>query len=284
MGAQKAGTTTLHGILMQHPDIFLPEIKETHFFFKEEFYSKGIEYYKSFFSKYKGEGAVGEIDPDYMFWDYVPERIKKHLGEEIKLIFLLRNPVDRAYSQYLMNKRRGFEDKSFKDAILLEEERKKIGWWHKKRYSYIERGLYSVQIKRFLKIFPEKNMFFIVFETGFLQKRKETIMALLNFLGVSPDFDLNLDIKANPAGEPRFRIINDLVFKKNVIKKIGKFFIKDATISRKILKKIDSLNRKPIVPEPLDLAFKQKMIEKYFYKDILETEKLIGKRLSYWLY
>ena len=105
----------------------------------------------------------------------------------------------------------------------------------------------------------------------------------MDFLGVSPDVELNLDIKANPAGEPRFKIINDLVFKKNIIKEIGKFFIKDATFSRKILKKIDNMNRKPIVPEPLDLTFKEKMTKKYFYKDILETEKLIGKNLFHWL-
>ncbi len=284
VGAQKAGTTTLHDILVQHPDIFLSEIKETHFFFKEEFYTKGIKYYSSFFSKYKGERAIGEIDPDYMFWKFVPERIKRDLGRNIKFIFLLRNPVDRAYSQYLMNKRRGFEDKSFEEAVLMEEDRKKIDKSHEKRYSYIERGLYSIQIKRFLRIFPKKNMFFIIFETEFLEKRKETIKSIFQFLEVSSDIDLNYDIKANPAGKPRLKIINNLVYKKNFFKKVGRFFIKDKILSRKILKKIDNLNRKPAIPKPLDLHFKKKLIEKYFSEDILETEKLIGKDLSHWLF
>ncbi len=283
VGAQKSGTSSLYHILVQHPEVSLSKIKETHFFFKEEFYAKGIEYYKGFFPNNEGKSAIGEIDPDYMFWDYVPQRIREYLGEDIKLIFLLRNPVDRAYSQYLMNKRRGFETEPFEKAVLLEEDRKKIDWLHKKRYSYIERGLYSVQIKRFLKIFPEGNLFFIVFETEFLEKREETIKELLRFLGVSPDVDLNLDIKANPAGEPRFKIVNDLVYKKNIIKEIGKFFIKDAIFSRKILKKIDTLNRKPITSEPLDLDFKKKIIREFFYEDIQETEKLIGKNLSHWL-
>ena len=283
VGAQKSGTSSLYRILVQHPEVSLSKIKETHFFFKEEFYAKGIEYYRGFFPNNEGKSAFGEIDPDYMFWDYVPERIRECLGENIKLIFLLRNPVNRAYSQYLMNKRRGFETEPFEKAVLLEEDRKKIGWLHKKRYSYIERGLYSVQIKRFLKIFPEGNLFFIVFETEFLEKREETIKELLRFLGVSPDVDLNLNIKANSAGEPRFKIVNDFVFKKNVLKKIGKFFIKDRILSRRILNKIDKLNRKPVIPEPLNMDFKKEIMERYFYKDILETKRLIGKNLSHWV-
>jgi len=176
VGAQKAGTTTLHDILIQHPEIYLPEIKETKFFQDNSKYRKGLDYYeKEFFGKWNGERAVGEIDSVYMYFEYVPERIYKHLGKDIKLIFMLRNPVDRAYSHYWMSYRRGYETETFERAIELEQKRIKIDEFHKIHFSYIDRGFYAKQIKRYLKLFPKENMLFIIFEEDFLKNRKKQL-------------------------------------------------------------------------------------------------------------
>lgn len=103
VGAQKCGTTSLHEYLYQHPQIYLPEGKETKFFAEDARYSKGITYYEDVcFSTYSGESAVGEVDPDYMYFEQALERIAEHLDlRTTKLIFVLRNPVDRAFSHYL---------------------------------------------------------------------------------------------------------------------------------------------------------------------------------------
>ena len=85
VGAQKAGTTTLHDILKKHPDIYLPREKETKFFVFDDQYQKGIKFYeREYFSKWRGQKAVGEIDPTYMFCDHASERIYECLGRELK--------------------------------------------------------------------------------------------------------------------------------------------------------------------------------------------------------
>ncbi len=114
VGAQKAGTTTLYEILKQHPDIFLPQnIKETKFFVYDEKYEKGVQWYqKEFFSEWNGQKAIGEVDPAMMFEEKSAQRIFDTLGNNVKLIFIFRNPVARAYSHYLMSQRKGAEDLS----------------------------------------------------------------------------------------------------------------------------------------------------------------------------
>jgi len=283
VGAQKAGTTTLHDILIQHPEIYLPEIKETKFFQNNSKYEKGLEYYeKEFFGKWNGEKAVGEIDPEYMYFEYVPERIYKHLGKDIKLIFMLRNPVDRAYSHYWMSYRRGYETEAFKRAIELEEKRIKLGEFHKNHFSYISRGLYAKQVKRYLKFFSRENMFFIVFEEDFLEKRKKTISNLLNFLNVDANVNLNLDLKSNQSSLPRLKFLRDVMYKPNIIKKIGTMMIPSESLRTKIFMTLDRFNQKPVKPPKLESKFRKKLLYDYFIEDIRELESILGRTLSIW--
>lgn len=139
-----------------------------------------------------------------MYFKYVPERLYKDLGPNLKILFSLRNPVNRAYSHYLMSKRRQIETESFKKAIDLESERIKLSEYNKNHFSYINRGLYAIQIKRYLNFFPKDNLFFLVFEEDFIENRKLTISKILKFLEVE-DMDLKIDIQMNPA---RFIRIN----------------------------------------------------------------------------
>jgi len=214
VGAQKVGTTTLHEILVQHPDIYFPEIKETHFFDIEERYKKGVEWWiKEYFYEYKGEKIVREVTPMYMYHEKAPKRIFRTLGKNVKLVFILRNPVDRAYSHYLMSYGRGYETESFEKAIKLEGERLKIDEFHRSHFSYIDRGYYAKQIKRYLNFFPRKNMFFIVFETDFKKNRERTIKSLLEFLEIDTEVTLNFNIKANSSSIYRLKIIRDFIYK-----------------------------------------------------------------------
>ena len=97
IGTQKSGTTTLHDILSQHPDIFLSEQKETHFFCRTDFYNKGYDWYKkSYFKNANDIEYIGEIDPDYLFFEKTIERIAENCSvSDTKFIVVLRNPVDR---------------------------------------------------------------------------------------------------------------------------------------------------------------------------------------------
>ena len=175
-GAQKSGTTTLHKILEQHPEISLPILKETKFFIDKEKFQQGLDFYLSHFDKNRDNQAPirGEIDPDYMYHEESVQRIHDTLGKKIKLIFILRNPADRAYSHYLMNQKRYIEDKSFREALHLEEQRLNKGEYYKQNFSYQDRGYYSRQIKRFLDFFPRKNMMFVLFENFIRDQEKYT--------------------------------------------------------------------------------------------------------------
>lgn len=194
-GAQKSAITTLYDLLRQHPDVYLPDVKELHFFDNEENYSKGISWYeKEFFSEVKGEKVIGDITPIYMYLDYIPQRIYNALGENIKFIFMLRNPIDRAYSHYWMSYRRGYEKESFEKAIELEKDRIRIGNFEKINFSYVERGFYSNQIKRYIKYFPKKNMKFIIFE-DFIKNIPQIMKEIFSFLEIEPICSINYNIK-----------------------------------------------------------------------------------------
>jgi len=198
VGTQKAGTTSLYNILKQHSQIFLPDKKELHFFDWQENFEKGTEYYFKIFQNSEKYLARGEITPNYIYKEYVPKRIFDILGKDVKLIFMLRNPSSRAFSNYKMRVGRGFEKKSFNEVIKIEinELNKKT---YKLEHNYINRGFYDVQIKRFLDIFERKNMFFIHFEEDFLQNREQTIKNLFNFLEVDENQTIGVNIKSTPG-------------------------------------------------------------------------------------
>ena len=201
VGAQKCGTTTLYHILKQHPDIFMAERKEIHFFDDSNNYSKGINWYKETYFKDTGHAkAIGEITPAYMFLEHIPEKILKDLGRDIKFIFMLRNPVDRAYSNYKMELGRNNEHETFLKAIELESERIVESESTKKTYSYVQRGFYAKQIKKYLKYFPEENMMFVIFEE-FIKEPTNISKEIFKFLGVQSEFQLNYHIKKNESCE-----------------------------------------------------------------------------------
>jgi len=117
IGAMKSGTTTLHNILRQHSQIFLPPEKEIHYFDIDKNYTKGLDYYASFFNDAKRYQLIGEITPRYIWNSQIAQRIAKDLGTKTKLIAILRNPADRAFSHYKMNILNKSEKRSFDDVF-----------------------------------------------------------------------------------------------------------------------------------------------------------------------
>ncbi len=282
VGTQKSGTTTLHDILKQHPDIYIPFFKESNFFSEDEIYKKGINWYEhESFGKHKDQKIIGEISPDYMFLDFVPERISIHLGKEIKLLFILRNPVDRAYSHYTMNSTHFFDNETFERAIQLEDDRTAKGLYEKRVYSYISRGFYARQIKNYMKYFPKDNMMFVIFEDDFLKEMDKTINNLLRFLNVE-DAPLNTNIKSNPASVVKSKMLRDAINKPTLLKKICKFLLPSTTLRRELLFFIDKKNKKAVKFQDLDDNIKTEMLKRYFIDDINELENILGRDLSIW--
>jgi hypothetical protein len=280
LGAQKSGTTSLHDILLQNPNIGLPLNKETHFFSHDDLYTGNLEdYFKMFNDDLKEKEIIGEIDPEYLCSEKASERILKHFGADLKFIVILRNPYDRAFSQYLMSKRRGFEDLEFEEAIEKEASRTKDDFGEL-YFSYKTRSLYTKQINTYFKLFNPSNFLFIRFEDDFIANKQETINKVNDFLGLE-SFNYDLSIQSNVASTPKSKWIRDFVNKPNVIRKIGKKIIASPQIRKNIISKIDHLNRKKITYNT-NVDLKDKLTKSVFLEDIKALESLINQDLSSW--
>jgi len=203
-GSQRCGTTYLYELLKQHPEIYMPKIKELHFFDQqmEKNTGENIDEYAENFKNVKAETAIGEITPSYIYADGVPELIFKKIGE-IKLIFLFRNPVDRAYSHYWFNLSEGRECYTFERALEKEQERISKGSLNRLFFSYVERGYYMNHINRFLKHFPRENVLSIISENFFPQP-DEYLKQICRFLGVNDSFKFHFNVNRNRRELPRY--------------------------------------------------------------------------------
>lgn len=194
IGAQKAGTSSLFHYLSQHPNINLPSNKELHFF--DLNYEKGIDWYESLFPgrTLLQRQLTGEASPYYLFHPLVASRVHLHYPH-IKLIVLLRNPVDRAYSHFQMERSRCTEpEPSFIKAVELEHERTSAEEQqllngeitHGNRFqnwSYIKRGMYGQQIKHWLSYFC-LNQFLFIKSENFYADPVSQLAVVHKFLGV----------------------------------------------------------------------------------------------------
>jgi hypothetical protein len=189
IGAQKGGTTSLYRYLTEHPDVAGASKKEVHFFDRQ--YKRGMSWYLSHFPERGAAAVVGEASPNYLFHPEVPARIRRDVPNA-KLIALLRNPVDRAYSQYQMRLRR-VGTKTFEEDIDQEFERLQtldcVPGPEKGHHTYVARGVYVDQIQRWLAEFPREQLLVLKSE-AFFARPEEGIAQTLAFLGLpawSPD-------------------------------------------------------------------------------------------------
>jgi len=177
-GAVKGGTTALHTYLLEHPNISMSNPKETSFFDKR--FKRGWDWYWNFFQVDKHTKLLGESAPGYMTNRISHKRLKKH-NPDLKLIFILRDPCDRAYSLYLMHQdppHQIYRQRNGQPMQLppFEEHIKNDN-------RYIYEGLYAKHIKTLMKYFPKEQMYFMKNE-DLLYKTQETMNKLYKWLGV----------------------------------------------------------------------------------------------------
>ena len=169
---------------------------------------------------------VGEVDPDYMYFEKAISRMANHLNlEKMKFIFILRNPVDRAFSHYLMTYRRGLEKLSFEEAIAVEKERITASYHAKLHFSYVDRGFYHTQITRFLNFSHISKLHFILFE-DFVTHPVTTLESLYSFLGVTTETVRSSEkYKVHSARIPRSTFFLGRIKKAGIEKKIIRVLI-----------------------------------------------------------
>ena len=165
LGTQKGGTTTLQQLLSQHPGVFLAPGKEVHYFSKH--WEQPTAWYASHYEGAAPQQRCGDITPFYLFHPQAPQRIHSLLPNA-QLIVLLRDPVERALSQYFHSVRLGFETLPLEDALAAEEERLNTGErQHLQEHSYVSRSRYLEQLDRYLELFPDQQLLVLQSEAFF---------------------------------------------------------------------------------------------------------------------
>ena len=262
IGARKSGTTWLYDLLKSHSEISMAQDrKEVHFF--DRYYERGMDWYQSKFLSTDNK-IIGEATPDYLSDSKAPGRIKEVLPE-VKLICMLRNPIDRAYSSYKYLVQEKNYQESFQAAVSEEKE-------------ILEGGLYYKQLKNYLDYFAKDNLKIFIFEEV-LSAKEEKLQEVCDFLAVAYDLDKKkLDERSNVSQVPRFKFLyaqgkkivkrlydSDLVWVVNFMKKIG-------------LKELFFANKQSQFP-PLTDEIKLELQE-YYKDDVEKLEKLLAKDLK----
>lgn len=188
-GVQKGGTTALARYLQQHPQLWLPEEKELHFFDNEDLsWADPAPLYSGYHACFTAAPAgclLGEATPIYSYWWPAMARIWAY-NSSIRLILCLRNPVERAYSHWAMETGRAWDAVSFAEAIASEQERCRSALPEQHRvFSYISRGFYSEQLRRLWNFFPQEQTL-ILRQEQLLEDPSSTLAAVHQFLGVDP--------------------------------------------------------------------------------------------------
>lgn len=214
-GVQKGGTTSLYDALMQHPDVFPGSWKEIHYF--DWHYRMGIEWYKQQFAGAPSKCLTGEATGNYLFHPHAAKRIGQDL-KDTKFIILLRNPIDIAYSQYTHAKANRKESESFFEAI--ERVRGQIPIEIERMYqdehyysfifdiySYLERGLYVYQLKRWMQTIRDKTRTLILDSAEFFKSPAVSYEQILEFLGLKGGQPI--EFKHLKKRDERLPIVND---------------------------------------------------------------------------
>ncbi len=273
IGAQKCGTTSLHYYLNQHPDIQMSALKETQFFHEEYNWSKGIDWYKTLFPG--SEKIHGEACTTYSFipvFKNVAEKIYNICPPDVKLIYLVRDPIERAISSYIYNYKGYGEHRPYEQVFADPEN-----------VEYIIRGKYYYQLEEYLKYFnPEQIM--VVSSEQLDKNRIATLKRIFKFLGVDPSFETELFFKKKNE--------NKHILRRKKARRWIRFFLDDdmkrfpfrRMMSEQTREKIKAflLPKGEFVQKPvLSQELREKMIS-FFKDDVNRLRAYTGEAFKEW--
>lgn len=284
VGVQKAGTTSIYNYLREHPQVYMSLVKETNFLEKdwenlppEQQNKNGIvtlDKYCELFAEVKEEIAIGEASPNYLFhYESSAARIKKYVPNA-KLIVVLRNPVERAYSDHLMHLR---------DAIGYRGLSEQIK--HSSHKSFILRkGFYYAPLAYYFDQFGREQVK-VFFYDDLCNNPQEFMAEFYQYLGVNKQFRPNTARKAQVAKIPKNKTINNLLKKNNILRNTATNILKTVMpveARQKLRERLIDLNSQHKKQVPLSPEERQQLIELY-REDILQLQDLVGRDLSSWL-
>ncbi|MDJ0845265.1 sulfotransferase family protein [Crocosphaera sp.] len=285
-GVQKAGTTSVYNYLKQHPEVYLSPVKETNFLEKDwpilieqghRYKEKKIVTFEQYKDQFKGvtnEIAIGEISPNYLFHHHTSIQLIKRYVPNTKLIAILRNPVDRAISDYLMHVREGQSKTPLKEQIQ-----------HKAHKSFvILKGYYYQQVKHYFEEFSREQVSILLYD-DLRKDSQKFLQEIYKIIGVNPYFEANTSQKSQVAQVPKNEDINKLLVKKNPIRSLSATLLKPILSEEKrqqLRSFLISLNSKS--KNEIDSLDEEKELLLNLYRDdILKLQDLLERDLSAWL-
>ena len=289
VGAAKCGTTSLFHYLKQHPDVFLPAKKELHYFAYDQlsrnaggprggrtlaFACATREEYQAHYREAGGHVAIGEVSPSYFYFAEVSERIKADLGEP-RIVILLRDPIQKAHSQYMHLVRDNLETLPFFDALMAEPDRIASGYTAMWRYA--ESSLYYQRVRKYLEVFGEDRVRIFLFEE--LTKNPAPVLeALFDFLGIAPRREVDTSRVYNRSGQPRSRLLADFLARPNPVIATARRWLPEELRDR-IKNAMLNLNtgRKDAIDDR-----SRAHLRAYLADDVRELEALLRRQLG-WL-
>ncbi|NEP18055.1 MAG: sulfotransferase [Leptolyngbya sp. SIO4C1] len=291
VGAQKAGTTTLAQHLSRHPQIYISSVKEPGFFDFEgrepdfrgpndqalyQHMVTDLKTYQSLFTKVAQERAIGEATTWYLYSPEAPKRIA-HYIPTVKIVAILRHPVDRAYSAFLHATRDRRETVSdFTQALDLETDRIAQNWEYLWRYQQM--GFYATQLRRYFQHFDKSQIKIYLYED--LSQAPEALLSdLCDFLDVDSALMPKLSKRLNASGIPKNRLLHSLLSSPNPLRKMLKPLIPSQELREQIRLRLKNRN----LSKPRLSAETRAELTQRYRADILQLEALIDRDLSHWL-
>lgn len=269
IGAARSGTTSLFKYLENHPDIFMSEIKEINFFSNERYWQKGLDWYEKHFAR-ATQKCIGEASTSYTCYPFrsqTPERIFKYLPD-VKLIYLIRDPIDRFLSHYLHRVSRGSESREINDIIDNYQDD-----------FLLTQGKYFLQLEQYLKHFPIDRIYLLSIEN--LKNDPEgTVKSIYKFL----DIDTSISgLQSYSHHNANIKITRKNLLGKSILKfylknieqapypyRIKKLFLKAAEIGAVEIKQ-QNLDEKQLIA-----------LKTYFKDDIKQLKQLSSLNLGEW--
>lgn len=284
IGAAKSGTSSIYRYLLQHPQVYMSPIKEPQFFgleneklvFRGRPFSavKQLEDYYRLFENADGHIAIGEASNTYLYLPKASKNIHAHIPS-VKLIAILRNPVERAYSSYLHLRRSGAESiEDFSQALKAEDERIQKNWEYLFRYKNM--GFYGLQLERYYEIFDSQQIKVFLYEE-FKNSPKKIIKEMFEFLNVDISFVPNMSIRWNSSGLPKNTTIHSILTGRNSLKRVVSPLIPSKLRYYLINKYFENFLEKPHLR-----AEDRQYLNSVFKDDIKLLQELIGIDVSHW--
>ncbi len=280
VGAPKAGTTSMYSYLAQHPDVYLCPVKEPNHFSFESISNQELYYepslieseqeYLDLFRAVRGESAIGEASVSYLYYEEACLRLAA-FAPDARILIFLRNPVDRAFSHFMMDRRLGLVDEEFEEIVDAGRDSVATALYYQQ---YVSLGLYTSQVRRYLQAFGPHRVCITFFED--LQRDPlASARRIFHHLGVDTGFEPDVERVYNPYREPRNRVIAALYGNRR-LRGLGKTLL-SGPIATRLKNSLLPKAAKPTVDERT-----RARLTETFRPDIEALEELTGRSLEAW--